>query len=187
MGKHLTFEQRCQIEVLLGAGYTQAEIAASVGTSQSAVSRELARNHGQRGYRCKQAHEKAEARRSAASAVPRKMSEAVVAAIEAKLCTEQLSPQQISAWLATTQSVSVSHERIYLHIWADKRAGAACCSSSCGGVARNTIAARPNRRAAALSLVASTSLSGRPLLNSGSGLAIGRPTRSWGLAAGAPY
>ena len=47
MGKHLTFEQRCQIEVQLGAGYTQAEIAASVGTSQSAVSRELVRNHGQ--------------------------------------------------------------------------------------------------------------------------------------------
>ena len=123
MGKHLTFEQRCQIEVLQGGGYTQAEIAAGVGTSQSAVSRELARNHGQRGYRCKQAHEKAEARRSAASAVPRKMSQAVIAAIEAKLCTEQLSPQQISGWLATTQSVSVSHERIYLHIWADKRAG----------------------------------------------------------------
>lgn len=123
MGKHLTFEQRCQIEVLQGGGYTQAEISAGVGTSQSAVSRELARNHGQRGYRCKQAHEKAEARRSAASAVPRKMSQAVIAAIEAKLCTEQLSPQQISGWLATTQSVSVSHERIYLHIWADKRAG----------------------------------------------------------------
>jgi IS30 family transposase len=123
MGKHLTFEQRCQIEVLQGAGYTQAEIAACVSTSQSAVSRELARNHGQRGYRCKQAQEKAEARRSAASAVPRKMSQAVIAAIEAKLCTEQLSPQQISGWLATTRSISVSHECIYLHIWADKRAG----------------------------------------------------------------
>jgi IS30 family transposase len=123
MGKHLTFEQRCRIEVLHGAGFTQAEIAASVGTSQSAVSRELARNRGQRGYRCKQAQQKAEARRSAASAVPRKMSEAMIAAIEGKLCSEQLSPQQISGWLATTQSVSVSHERIYLHIWADKRAG----------------------------------------------------------------
>jgi IS30 family transposase len=34
-----------------------------------------------------------------------------------------LSPLQISGWLATTQSVSVSHERIHLHISADKRAG----------------------------------------------------------------
>jgi len=102
--------------------YAGADCGA-IGASQSAISRELARNRGQRGYRCKQAQEKAQARRSAASAVPRKMSEAVIAAIEAKLCTEQLSPQQISGWLAATQSVSVSHERIYLHIWADKRAG----------------------------------------------------------------
>jgi IS30 family transposase len=82
MGIHLTFEPRCLIEVLPGADYTQAEIAASADTSQSAVSRELARNHGQRGHRCKQAQGKAEARRSAASAVPRKMSEAVIAAMK---------------------------------------------------------------------------------------------------------
>jgi IS30 family transposase len=123
MGKHLTFEQRCQLEALRGAGLTQAAIAEAIGTSQSAVSRELGRNRGGRGYRGKQAQEKAESRRSMASRAPRKMTQDVVAVIEAKLRTEQLSPQQISGWMAQTQAISVSHERIYRHIWADKRAG----------------------------------------------------------------
>lgn len=123
MGKHLTFDQRCQLQVLRGAGLSQAAMAEAVGVSQSAVSRELARNRGQRGYRCQQAQEKADERRRAASVVPRKMTTAVVALIEAKLCAEQLSPQQISGWMAATQAVSVSHESIYLRIWADKKAG----------------------------------------------------------------
>jgi transposase, IS30 family len=123
MGKHLTFEQRCQLQALRAAGLTQAAIAAAIGSSQSAVSRELQRNHGLRGYRCQQAQDKADTRRTAASAVPRKMTAEVIACIEDKLCGEQLSPEQISGWLAATQPVSVSHERIYLHIWADKWAG----------------------------------------------------------------
>ena len=123
MGKHLTFEQRCQLQALRAAGMTQAAMAAAIGSSQSAVSRELQRNCGQRSYHCQQAQGKADARRSAASAVPRKMTAEVIAVIEDKLCREQMSPEQISGWLAATQPVSVSHERIYLHIWADKRAG----------------------------------------------------------------
>jgi IS30 family transposase len=123
MGKHLTFEQRCQIQALRGARMTQAAMAEAIGASQSAVSRELQRNQGQRGYRCQQAQEKAQTRRSVASSVARKMTDEVIAIIEAKLCTEQLSPEQISGWMTATQPVSVSHECIYLHIWANKRAG----------------------------------------------------------------
>ena len=123
MGQHFTFEQRCQLQALRAVGMTQAAIAEAIGCSQSAVSRELHRNHGQRGYRCQQAQDKAQARRKAASAVPRKMTDDMIAVIEDKLCTEQLSPEQISGWLAATQPASVSHERIYLHIWADKQAG----------------------------------------------------------------
>ena len=50
MGKHLTYEQRCQLAVLRRDGLTQAAIAAAIGISQSAVSRELHRNGGRRGY-----------------------------------------------------------------------------------------------------------------------------------------
>jgi transposase, IS30 family len=123
LGKHLTFEQRCQLAALHALGMTQAAIAAQIGTSQSAVSRELQRNSGGRGYRCQQAQEKAAIRRSAASSATIKMTAHVVTLIEAKLCSDEWSPQQISAWLAKTQQIRVSHERIYQHIWADKRAG----------------------------------------------------------------
>ena len=123
MGKHLTFEQRCKLAVLHKAGLAQAAIAAEIGSSQSAVSRELQRNGGRDGYRCKPAHEAATVRRSAASSTPRKMTPPVAALIEAKLRREEWSPQQISFWLALTQQIRVSHERIYQHVWADKHAG----------------------------------------------------------------
>ena len=123
MGKHLRYEQRCQLAVLRRGGLTPAAIAAAIGISRSAVSRERHRNGGRRGYHWHQAQQKADGRRSMASAVPRKMTDAVVSVIEAKLCAEQLSPQQISGWMGVTGQTSGSAERFYLHIWADKRAG----------------------------------------------------------------
>jgi IS30 family transposase len=123
MGKHLTFEQRAMLAALHGAGQTQAAIAAQIGSNQSVVSRELRRNEGGRGYRCKQAHEKAVARRAAASLIARKLDDDMIEIIEDKLRHEEWSPQQISCWLARTQQTCISHERIYQLIWADKHAG----------------------------------------------------------------
>jgi IS30 family transposase len=122
MGRHLTFEQRCKVAALHDAWLTQAAIAAQIGSSQSAVSRELRRNGGG-AYLCGPAQEAAEKRRSVASSRPRKMTPELVALIETKLRGEEWSPQQISAWLALTRQIAVSHERIYQHIWADKHAG----------------------------------------------------------------
>jgi transposase, IS30 family len=42
--KQLIYEQRCQIEVLKKSDFTQKEISATVGVSQSTISRELRRN-----------------------------------------------------------------------------------------------------------------------------------------------
>ena len=123
MGKHLTAEQRCWLSALHEAGLTQAAIALRIGVSQSAVCRELQRNGGASVYCHEQAQDAATRRRSAASSFARKMTPAVVKLIEAKLRRQEWSPQQISAWLAQTQQISISHERIYQHIWADKRAG----------------------------------------------------------------
>ncbi len=121
--KQLTYEQRCQIEVLNKSGMNQQEIADAVGTSQSTVSRELKRNTGQRGYRHKQAQGKAEERRhNAGKSV--KMTELMIARIELKL-SEKWSPEQISGWLSDEYGETLSHERIYQHIWADKRTGGA--------------------------------------------------------------
>ena len=55
---HLTCEQRCQIYALLQSGL-EAHIARQIGVDPSTISRELVRNTGARGYRFKQAHEKA--------------------------------------------------------------------------------------------------------------------------------
>ena len=127
MGKHLTAEQRCELAALHEAGLTQAAMAMRIGVSQSAVCRELQRNGGAGGYCSGLAQDAATRRRSAASSFARKMTPAVVKLIEAKLRRQEWSPQQISSWLAQTQQTCISHERIYQHIWADKRAGGTLC------------------------------------------------------------
>jgi IS30 family transposase len=123
MGRHLTFEQRCKLAALHRAGLTQAAIAEQIGSSQSAISRELQRNGGSGGYSCNAAHDAAARRRSVANSSPHKMTRQTVALIEAKLQRDEWSPQQISCWLAQTYQIRISHERIYQHIWADKHAG----------------------------------------------------------------
>ncbi|MDP0561860.1 MAG: helix-turn-helix domain-containing protein [Candidatus Endonucleobacter sp. (ex Gigantidas childressi)] len=49
--QQLPYEQRCQISALKKSGLSQREIAEIIATSQSTVSRELARNTGEREYR----------------------------------------------------------------------------------------------------------------------------------------
>ncbi|MFA7554751.1 MAG: IS30 family transposase, partial [Spongiibacteraceae bacterium] len=89
--------------------------------SQSTVSRELSRNKGDRGYRHKQAQEKMVQRRREA-VKPTKMTPALIAEIELKLRIEW-SPEQISGWLLVGKERLISHESIYLHIWANKQLG----------------------------------------------------------------
>ena len=120
---HLTCEQRCQICALLQSGHSQAHIARTIGVDPSTISRELVRNTGARGYRFKQAHEKALQRRKEASDKPRKMTPDLVALVEEKLTQEQWSPDQISGRLAQDGVACISHERIYQHVWKDKKDG----------------------------------------------------------------
>ena len=120
---HLTCEQRCQIYALLQSGHSQAHIARQIGVDPSTISRELVRNTGARGYRFKQAHEKASQRRQEASDKPRKMTPDLVELIEEKLTQEQWSPDQISGRLAKDGVALISHERIYQHVWKDKKDG----------------------------------------------------------------
>ena len=120
---HLTYEQRCQIYALLQSGHSQAYIARQIGVDRSTISRELVRNTGARGYRFKQAHDKASRRRQEASDQPRKMTPDVVELIEEKLTQEQWSPDQISGRLAKDGVAFISHEIIYQHVWKDKKDG----------------------------------------------------------------
>jgi IS30 family transposase len=116
----LTREQRYQIYALKKAAHNRTEIAAIIGVHKTTVSRELSRNCGRRGYRPKQAHELATARHLAAYR-PR-ISAKTWAGVE-QLLRQEWSPEQIAGRLELERQPAVSHERIYQHIYADKRAG----------------------------------------------------------------
>ena len=118
---HLTRHERYQIAILLKAGHKQSDIARIMNRHPSTISRELARNKGQRGYRPKQAHEFSQARMRACENGRRVCPDTWVFA-EAKLA-ELWSPEQISGYLKTTSQPGVSHETIYRRIYADRRAG----------------------------------------------------------------
>lgn len=118
--RQLTREQRYQIYALKKAGHNRTETAAIIGVHKSTVSRELARNSGQRGYRPKQAQEVATARHLAAYR-PR-ISAQTWARVE-RLLRQQWSPEQIAGRLRLERQPAVSHERIYQHISADQRGG----------------------------------------------------------------
>lgn len=121
----LTYGQRCQIYALKKRGFSNRRIGLDMGVSHTTVGRELSRNSGRRGYRCKQAEDKCQARRHATTGKHRKMTPALKRLIGKKLTTLQLSPEQIAGWLADQDGVTLSHESIYQHIWQDKRAGGA--------------------------------------------------------------
>ena len=117
--KQLTQEQRYQIYVLMKMGHYQTEIAKCIGVDKSTISRELKRNHGQRGYRPKQAHSLAMSRRRQGQ---RRIQSVTWALIEAKIRLEW-SPEQISGWLLKHHGIQVSHEWIYQYLLSDKQAG----------------------------------------------------------------
>jgi len=118
--RQLTYAQRCQVSALKDTGHTQRDIAIVIGTSQSTISRELARNTGLRGYRHKQAQAREIQRREDVHR-PTKMTAEMIARIDGMLKLDW-SPEQISGALTATDAPSVSHECIYLYICADKKA-----------------------------------------------------------------
>ena len=116
----LAREERYQIYVLKGAGHKQSEIAEMLGRHKSTISRELWRNRGGRGYRPKQAHRVALARRQAKARA--RLSQGDWVLIEA-LIRQDWSPEQIAGRLWEERRLQISHEWIYLHIYEDKASG----------------------------------------------------------------
>jgi IS30 family transposase len=118
---HLTLEDRCQIYALKSIGVIQKQIAAQLGFSPSTICRELKRNKGEKGYRYKQAQEKATQRREEASSKKKKMTESTTELIVSKL-KQWWSPEQIAGVLQAND-ITISHETIYRYIWTDKKSG----------------------------------------------------------------
>jgi IS30 family transposase len=119
---HVTRDIRSQIYALKSTGTSLHKISAIVDRHVSTISREIQRNTGGRGYRYKQADEKAAERRENASRTPKKLTPTLVAIIEEKILKDW-SPDQISGRLKDENIASISHEAIYQHIWEDKRTG----------------------------------------------------------------
>lgn len=117
----LTSEQRYQISGLKKAGWKQGQIASEVGVDKSTISRELKRNKGDRGWRPKQAQRlRDERRRDCINDRQRPLDE--WAEVD-RLIRQDLSPEQTAARLELEGGLQISHETIYQHIYADKRAG----------------------------------------------------------------
>jgi transposase, IS30 family len=119
--RHLTKEDRYHIKAQWDAGKTVSRIAEKLDCDKSTISRELRRNKGKRGYRPQQAHRMARERwKGAEKAV--KMTPELIEVIEERL-RRKWSPEQICGRLKREGKATVSHERIYQHVLADKRNG----------------------------------------------------------------
>ena len=145
---HLTCEQRCQIYALLQSGHSQAHIARRIGVDPSTISREVVRNSGARGYRFKQAHEKASQRRKEASDKPRKMTPDLVELIEEKLTQEQWSPDQISGRLANDGVAFISVTSASISMSGKTRKTVAHGIFTCVTAAKNTTSGKARIRGA---------------------------------------
>lgn len=118
--RRLTEDDRIEIYAALKAGESQVAISRALGVDKSTISRELRRNAGPRGYRARQAHGFSidrQARRHR-----KRVSMGQWRVVEAGL-RQDWSPEQICGVMRLKGLRPVSHERIYQHIYADKRAG----------------------------------------------------------------
>lgn len=116
----LSQNERSQISALLKAQHNQADIARNLGRSPGTISREISRNKGKRGYRPKQAQEKATQRKMGKN--PHKILRSTWEIVEI-LLSEKWSPEQISGWLAQEKNIKISHESIYQYVLKNKRQG----------------------------------------------------------------
>ena len=118
---HLTREERYQIYALRKSRVSLSQIAELLGRSPSTIWREIQRNSGRRGYRPKQAHGLARTREKQSRSRSR-ITARQWCAME-RLLRQGWSPGQVAGRCRLEKGVSISHEWIYLYIYADKALG----------------------------------------------------------------
>lgn len=120
---HLTVEQRYTIQVLREQKYSQQKIAEAIGKSKSVISRELKRNCDQRNgkYKAVLAHKKC-MERHLNKKKKIHFSTDIQIYVE-HLLKEDYSPEQVVGVAKLQDIRCVSAERIYQHIWRDKKQG----------------------------------------------------------------
>jgi len=118
--KRLSDERRIQIETLLRQGLTRAEIARAIGCHPSTISRELARNKSQRGYRHGKAQRKADRRANEKAAARRKLTPEIWQDAKEKL-KEGWTFEQISERAKRDGTPTVSKETFYKEYYRRQR------------------------------------------------------------------
>ena len=124
--RQLTLDERYQIYTLRKQGFSNTDIAREIGRHASTISRELARNVGERsmtiGYMPTVAHKLAQKRRLDNGHLRWKLQGELKLVVEAKLM-QSWSPEQISGRMLRECGVTLSAETIYQHIIRDDRRG----------------------------------------------------------------
>lgn len=152
--KHLTEDERYQIDDMRREGFNQGAIALALKRSPSTLSRELRRNVGDRGWRPRQAQVKATERLGVrGSANVKRASHTAWIYAKKHLQDDQWSPEQITGRLTLEGLATISHETIYQRILDDKNEnGSLYTHLRCKkkrkkryGSARSTRGAIPNR------------------------------------------
>jgi len=120
---HLTQEQRYTISCLKSNGKNYEEIGKIIGKDKSVIWREVARNKNQKTgkYDCDLADRKAK-KRQKDKLKKRRFTNEIKTYVES-LIRADYSPEQIAGYSQTNQKECVSPERIYQHIWDDKKKG----------------------------------------------------------------
>ncbi len=114
----LTQEQRYQIDAYRKAGLNQTETAKKLRVDKSAISREIRRNRGQRGYRAQPAQKRCLARRAESHGSRIRVSD--WQRVET-LIRQEWSPAEIRERLAREGQRPISHEWIYQYLKRDRQ------------------------------------------------------------------
>jgi IS30 family transposase len=122
MHAQITLEERYAINVMRKQRYSIRAIAREIGRAPSTVSRELRRNLRPTGrYVPGIAHSYAVARRRRSRRNARIGPETWE--VVDRYLRMDWSPEQVAGFLRAERILRISHEAIYIHVWADKRAG----------------------------------------------------------------
>lgn len=121
--KHLTLIQRYELQAMRSNGDTLSKIASKLSVDKSTVSRELKRNgdHRSGNYSAELAHNKCRQRHSKKKKNIR-FTKQIQKSVD-KYLHMDYSPEQITGYLRINGKKHVSHERIYLYIWEQKKKG----------------------------------------------------------------
>jgi IS30 family transposase len=122
MHAQITLEERYAINALRKQRYSIRAIARELRRAPSTISRELRRNLRPTGrYVPDIAHSYATARRRRSRRNARITPETWT--VVDRYLRHDWSPEQVSGFLRDEGILRISHEAIYVHVWADKRAG----------------------------------------------------------------